>query len=486
MHAAAPLLLALTSCLHADAPPHAAPVTTQQMMRHIQVLASDEYEGRKPGTAGETKTLAYIAGQLAAAGLEPAASGRWYQPVPLVKRSASAYRATFRGEGEPVELDRSGIVLIGEQPVERLADAPVWLVGSDRSGQAGGVDLTGAIVLMLLDEQLSQGYEAQAAALWQAGAAAMVTVLGEGTPWPAISGAFRTPREQLQRGDLPRIRGAMARSAAERLIGKAQLAAAAGAGFRAVRLPIRGSIEVSTQVHAYTSYNVIGRLRGTGKTGEHVLYLGHWDHLGVCGPEGAPDRICNGAVDNASGIAMLIEVAAALSRGKRPERDLLFMATTAEEIGLLGAEHFAANPVVPLKSIVAAINIDTVAIAGRGEPVAIIGRGTTGIDPLVDEAARELGRGVDADQDANVMVRRQDGWALARTGVPTVMAGGSFADMEKLKAYLSGPYHGPGDDLSRPIELGGAAEDTDLLIALGRKLADPARYQPKRPSPPAR
>jgi Zn-dependent M28 family amino/carboxypeptidase len=172
----------------------------------------------------------------------------------------------------------------------------------------------------------------------------------------------------------------------------------------------------------------------------------------------------------------MIEIARALSRGVRPERDLLFMGTTAEESGLLGAEWFGAQPTVPLKSLVAAINIDTVAIAPAGEPVAIVGRGTTPLDPVVDATARELGRTVDADEEANAFIQRQDGYVLTRAGVPTVMVGGSFSNMGKLGAFLSGPYHKPEDDLSRPIELGGAVEDTNLLIALGRKLADPKLY----------
>jgi Zn-dependent M28 family amino/carboxypeptidase len=174
----------------------------------------------------------------------------------------------------------------------------------------------------------------------------------------------------------------------------------------------------------------------------------------------------------------MIEAARHLARAPRPERDMLFLATTAEEMGLLGAEYFGANPVVPLKSIVAAVNMDTVAITPKDEPVATIGRGTTPMDPLIEATARELGRRVDTDTEANVMIQRQDGWALARAGVPTVMVGGGFSDMKKLQAYLAGPYHKPEDDLDTPIDLSGAVEDTNLLIALGRKLADPKQYRP--------
>jgi Zn-dependent M28 family amino/carboxypeptidase len=268
----------------------------------------------------------------------------------------------------------------------------------------------------------------------------------------------------------------MPRAAALRLAGQERLAAAAQPGFRAVRLPVRATLDVSTQVRAYQSNNVIARLRGRGRSGEAVMILGHWDHLGICGAAGQADRICNGAVDNASGMAMIIETARALAKGPRPQRDILFMGTTAEEVGLLGAEYYGANPTVPPGKLVAAINIDTVAIAPAGLPVAIVGRGTTPLDPIIDQTARELGRAVDSDLEANAFIQRQDGYALTRAGVPTVMVGGSFSDLGKLGTFLSGPYHKPEDDLSRPIELGGAAEDTALTIALVRKLADPKVY----------
>jgi Zn-dependent M28 family amino/carboxypeptidase len=241
------------------------------------------------------------------------------------------------------------------------------------------------------------------------------------------------------------------------------------------RLPVRATFDVSTAINKYTSSNIIGRLRGTGRSGEAVLVLGHWDHLGICRPEGAPDRICNGAVDNASGIAMMIETARHLARGKRPVRDILFMGTTAEESGLLGAAHYAASKPA---GVVGAVNIDMVAITPRGAPVSIVGRGTTRLDPLVDATARELGRAVDTDLEANAFLQRQDGWELTKAGIPTVMVGGAFSSMATLGTFLSAGYHKPEDDLSRPIELGGAAEDAELTIALVRKLADPAIYRP--------
>ena len=472
---AAPLLLSL---LLSAQPASAQRVEAPALRRHVEILASDAYEGRKPGTAGEVKTIRYIAAQYAAIGLEPAGgNGSWYQPVRLMSRRAQSTRASFTIGRRPVELGPNDILMVSSQSVARVADAPVWFVGRGSAQQIAGANLQSAVVLMLFDPAATDT-AARQAAIRGAGAAAIISVLGDDIPWGTVGNAMRTGREELQRAGGSDLQGAMPRAAAARLIDLAQFAAADTAGFRAVRLPARVSLDVTTDVSAYTSYNVIGRLKGRGTSNESLLFLGHWDHLGICRPEGAADRICNGAVDNASGIAMLIEAARGLAAARRPDRDILFMATTAEEVGLLGAEHFVANPVVPLQSIVAAINVDTVAIAGRGEPVAIVGRGTTTLDPLVDETARELGRKVDSDIEGNGFIQRQDGWALTKAGVPAVMVGGSFSSLAKLGAFLSGPYHKPDDDLKRAVELGGAAEDTELLIALGRKLADPARYRP--------
>lgn len=440
-------------------------VSEADLQRHVAILASDEFEGRKPGTAGEAKTLDYLARQLAALGLVGgAADGGWYQPVPLVQRRPFAHRAAWSQDDQSIALGADELILVGKDPAERVADAPVWFVPA--GAVLEGNDLAGAVVLFEVDP--AAGSE-RTAALIRAGAAAAIAVYPESVPWQALSAGLAQGRDRLAATPVPEISGAMPLVAARRLAGAAER------GKAIARLPVRATLDVSTAVNAYTSHNLIARLHGSGTAGEAVLVLGHWDHLGICRPEGVADRICNGAVDNASGMAVLVETARHLARGPRPVRHILFMGTTAEEMGLLGAEHFAAARPA---GIVAAINIDTVAIAGRGEPVAIVGRGTTPLDPLVDATARALGRAVDTDLEANAFIQRQDGWALTKAGIPTVMVGGSFSNMAKLGAFLSGPYHKPEDDLSRPVELGGAAEDAELTIALVRRLADPAQYRP--------
>jgi Zn-dependent M28 family amino/carboxypeptidase len=258
-------------------------------------------------------------------------------------------------------------------------------------------------------------------------------------------------------------------------------AQAAAAGFRARPLKIEAEFDLETSINRIDSANIVGKIPGTSRPDEAVILLAHWDHLGICRPEGAADRICNGAVDNASGTAILIEVARHLAAGPKPGRTIYILATTAEEGGLMGAEAFASAPPVPRDKIIVALNLDTTAMAPAGLPVAIIGRGNhPELEAVIDDVVRGLGRKVDTDTEANVMITRQDGWAFGARGIPSKMVTGSVSDMKILQDYLAGVYHKPEDDLANLKHLGGAAEDATLHIGLVRALADPARYEAPR------
>lgn len=238
--------------------------------------------------------------------------------------------------------------------------------------------------------------------------------------------------------------------------------AAGGDWYQPVQLVPKNGPEV-------TADNVIGRIAGSDPRAGAIVVMAHWDHLGLCAAEGAADRICNGAVDNASGVALLIEIARAMARGPRLKRSLIFVATTGEEMGLLGAKAFVADPPVPLDRIAAGFNLDTSAVAPRGSPVTTIPRGTT-LDPQIEAVAAAMGRAVDRSDAADALLTRQDGWVLLQAGVPSVLMGGAYRG--GLRRFLATRYHHPDDDL-RGIELGGAAEDGDLHVALLRRLANP-------------
>jgi hypothetical protein len=479
----------------------AQPISAEALRAHIDVLAGDSFEGRQPGTTGERKTILYIAGRLQALGLEPAGpAGSWYQPVQVAVRRPGDVASVWQGPRKvpnQFALGRDELILVGRSARETLADAPVVFAGHgavipDKGiDQLAGADLEGAVVLILYESPDIAGFPAYAERVEAAaarGAAAVIGIVGKALPWPVVQRIYDSGQKRLAIQPPAPIAGAMSQSAAETLMRAAQadpavLLASPGPSFAPLPLKLRASFEVATEIETIFTHNVVGRLRGSGATGESLLYLGHWDHLGICEPDG-PDRICNGAVDNASGVAALIEIARALARRPRPKRDVLFLATTAEEMGLLGAEYFAARPVVPLGSIVAAINMDTLAVAPRGAEVAVMGRGRPALDALIDRTVAEAGRSLDPDDEAAAFVERQDGWALARAGVPAIMVGGSFADMARLRVFLAGPYHSAADNPGPNLELGGAAEDSDLMVALGRKLADPALYPHPKPASP--
>jgi len=495
LRAAAPFALILATAAAAQAVD--PPITPADMMRHIDRLASDEFQGRAPGTEGERLTTAYIVEQFQARGLEPAGdNGSWFQPVPLVERTPQRSEARWTANGRAIEFDQSEVLLIARDAIARVENAPVVFAGhgarmSDRGiDQLAGADLNGAIVFILVQGPGVPGFPPlarRALDVSQAGAAAVIAIIGPEVPWNVVRTASGRTVTRLDSVPVPGLSGVMPLAAAQRLIEAGGgdfgrlLNDQPGSSFRAVALPLRVSLEASSTINRFTSNNVVGRLRGSAGGGESLLLLGHWDHFGICRPEGAADRICNGAVDNASGIAMMIEVAGRLSRQPRPPRDILFLATTAEEVGLLGADHFAHNPVVPLPSIAAAINMDTVAIHPAGEPVAVIGRGTPPLDAVIDATVAALGRRLDTDNEVDAFVQRQDGWKLTQVGVPSIMIGGSFSNMATLNAFLEGPYHKPEDQPGGRIVLDGAAEDANLTVALVRRLADPAVYQ--RPAP---
>ena len=320
--------------------------------------------------------------------------------------------------------------------------------------------------------------------LGEAGAAAVLVVAGENLPWAQLKGALASSSITLASNATsgPGVSGFLAPTAFDTLVTRAGeksddlRAAAKSPEFAARDLNLRADLTASTSIRAFDSHNIIAKLPGAKPDGKAIVIMGHWDHLGLCRPEGAPDRICNGAVDNASGIAVMIEVAKRLGQGARPDRDIYFLATTAEESGLLGAYYFADNPVVPLGNITVALNIDTIAIAPRGAPVATIGRGSAPHDALVADVAIKLGRNLDTDGEADAFVQRQDGWAFGAKGVVSLMTGGSFSDMGLLQAFLGSDYHGPADQPGQPYPLGGAAEDADLHVALARAFGSVKRW----------
>lgn len=484
------LITAFTLLFSAFVSAAQVPPTEADLLHHIEILASDDFEGRQPGTAGEALTVSYIANQFSAAGLLPGYQGHYFQPVALINRTDDHVTLGVRGRSGAHRYDGE-IFALGNTDQVFLENLPVVFAGyalniaNDDSEASDAQRFDGQAVLLLRGQPAGTddgpSFRGLISYFRERGARAVIGIVEPDTPWDAAVLGMQFRQTYLASQSLTEAEVIISSRKADEILNGAgmSLAAlttqAADADFQPAMLDFSIDLDVSTAIDRYDGINVVARLPGSGTNGETVLFSAHHDHFGICRPDSAEDRICNGAVDNASGTAALIETARALAAGPPLQRDIIFVTTTAEEDGLLGAQAFVQASPVPLDRIVAAFNLDMIAIAPSGAPAGIIGRGMTHLDPLIDHVVREQGRASYQGLDVNAFEQRHDGWAFYQFGVPAVMVGGSFTDPELLNGFLRGRYHRYDDDVDG-IELGGALEDTLLHIALGRAFADPARY----------
>lgn len=460
-------------------------VLESQLRAHIETLASDEFEGREPGTEGEARTLRYLGKQWFDMGLVSGTNNpgsEWFAPVTLVAREPAVSVAQFNRRNQKVALAGSESLMITSGKRSLVRDAPVLFAGLGAGPPPGRHELAGRVV-MLLDVANDNGERQDG--LLKAGASAVITVLdGERT---LESVAARRQRSgyalasDALGGDLE---GFLTPEAVDRVLHGTGLtlaslkAEAAGAAFKPRLLPVNATLEATTRETTIRSHNLIGKIPGRRSDSGAVLFLSHWDHFGVCAEVPAEDLICNGAIDNASGVASLTEIARRLLRGPQPDRDIYFLATTAEELGLLGAHAFAENPPIPLSGIVAAFNIDSNALAPAGTPFGIVGEGMTALDSQIEAAARKARRKIVKGGRANDYVRRQDGWALLQHDIPAVLVSTAYGDVARVERFFDGVYHRPSDGLDGMLELGGAADDVNFLVELGRWFADLKKVPP--------
>ncbi len=449
---------------------------------HVSTLASEEFAGRRPGTEGERKTLDYLRSEFERIGLvsgtnDPA--NPWNAPVLLASVVSGDSRIELQVGRRRVELDpaqaaaftqrRRGLVELGEAVFVGFADTDI-----------PAETVRGRVAVMLAEPGLSA---ARRAKLFEAEPAAVLTIV-EGAESIEQMRAF-TAEERLVLAseggnELEAFASheAMAGALGERrwqALRETALAGRGGAGFEPALLDTRVTIEATAQRREVPSHNLIGRLPGRNPDAGAVLLLAHWDHFGTCGPDDAVDRLCNGAVDNASGLALMIELTRRLAKGKPLERDVYVLATTAEEWGLLGARAFAEEPPIPLDNFVAAFNFDTVAIGPRGSAVGFIGEGRTPLDAMIKQAIADMRRELAPRERVEPFLQRQDGWALLQRDVPAVVVSNAFGDEALLNAYLAGDYHQASDNPGA-LQLGGAIDDLLLHELLVRRLADPKQY----------
>jgi len=469
-------------------------ISEADLLRHIEILASDGFEGRKPGTVGENKTVNYIATQWAFAGLRPAGEkGSWYAPVALVERRPVSFRMDISSRRRTVAMAQDGIILRGRSRAFRQSNMPIIFAGFAGT-EPGDRSVAGKLVLlprMPSDESDEMpGFRNRKRQLIEDGAVGVITIIEDQERWPRFRRFFHRAATVLA--------GPEDHAALEGLISFDQFAAlvrqsgldaetllAGKDAISVIDLELDAEARVDTRVRRYMSHNVIGKIPGADPNRGAILFMGHWDHFGICRVEDPlqpdKDRICNGAVDNASGISLLIEAAKRLS-GEDHDRDIYFLATTAEEKGLLGARAFVRDPPVALENLIAVFNADTVALSGSGQTIAVIGMGEAGPDADIEAVAAQQGRKIDRSGKADGYLGRQDGYIFLERDIPAYMITSAFADEERLKAYIDGPYHDVSDEVNDSLLLTGAAADANFHVALGRYFASTTTYPGKATS----
>ncbi len=447
-------------------------------MRDISVLASDEFGGRRPGTLGEERTLAFITESLQRSGYVSGTNdpgNAWRAPIELIATAPATSRLAFKRGSRSIEVPEEQATAYASSRRTLIEEAEMVFVGK-LSDTVTDEDVTGKVIVMLGEPGVSPD---RRRTLFEKNPAAIITVVENEDAIANTRQAFGRERLLLASDEVSNLSAFTTQSAlADALrpeVWEDLLQQAEEDNFVPQPLDVTASLEATSIRREFTSYNVIGLLPGQVPQSGAVLLLAHWDHFGECGEEAAEDRICNGAVDNASGIAVMLELARRLAGNGPHDRDIYVLATSAEEAGLLGARAFVADPAMPLDSIVAAFNFDTVAVAPVGSPVGFIGEGRTPLDNLVLETMAQGERELGNREYAESFVRRQDGWALLEEGVPAVMLSTAFSSEIVLGPYLSSDYHRATDEIDK-VELGGAIDDLLLHEELVRRVADTSLY----------
>lgn len=467
-------------------------------------------------------TTAWLKDQFERIGLSPANDGSWFQNVPMLETTlldADDTKLDVKtATGEAAFAYRTDMIVgtLDASPGVDIRDSDVVFVGygvnapEHQWNDYAGVDVKGKTVVVLVndpgwgnqDAHLFKGraltyygrwtYKYEEAA--RQGAAACFIVHetpGAGYPWEVVVNSWSGTQYALPPGDDPAPRlaaaGWLTSAAAERLFAGAGLdfvalkRSADLPGFKATELPAKASLTFDSRIASASSDNVLGYVKGSARPDEVVVYSAHWDHFGK-DPDLEGDQIYNGAYDNATGVAALLEIAEAFAQQQPPpQRSVLFLATTLEESGLLGSRYYVTHPAFPLAKTVAAINMDALPIIGPSRDIAVISAGQSNLDDDIRAAAQSQGRTiVPDDAPEKGFFFRSDQLNFAKLGVPVLYArsgldlvdGGEAAGRKAYEDITARIYHKPSDEYDPKWDLRGTIEDVKAFHAVGRKLAD--------------
>ena len=515
---------ALSACAAPAALEGSGPVAAFDAARiaeDIRVLSDDSFEGRGIATPAEQKVIDYLSRQYAAAGFQPGGpNGQWTQDVILNRFTQSNVQAALKlGDWTLPMTQGREVALSTRRPAEHvsLKDAPLVFVGygitapernwDDFKGQ----DLRGKVLVVLVNDAdfeepalntfggKAMTYYGRWTYKYEEAArqgAAGVLIVHETAPasygWQTVANSWGVSQFDILRQNAAAervpVEGWIQRDVAVDLFRRAGLdfetlkAQARRRDFQPVPLTGAGfSTEFDVATSQVTTHNVIARLPGTTHPDETVLYTAHWDHIGMGEPDETGDRIFNGAVDNASGTAGLLELARMYGRAPRTERSIVMISFTAEESGLLGAEYYASNPVYPLARTVGGFNMDSMNVYGRVTGLGVTGYGQSDFDERLAAAIQPQGRTLMPDyENAAGTYNRSDHFPLAKRGVPMAYAGsrGDFRDepiAERQAArseYGAKRYHQAADEWSADWDYSGMIEDLTVFYDVGRALAN--------------
>ena len=510
-------------------------ITPDAMLAHIKILASDEFEGRAPGSKGEELSVNYITDQFKRIGLKPGnPNGTYVQEVPLAgiksepKMSFAVdghvtdlkypvdYVASSARLQEQIKLDNSDMVFVGYGVV-----APEYKWDDYKD-----VDVRGKTIVMLindpaipdpkdpsrLDDNMFKGramtyygrwtYKYEIAA--QKGAAAAIIIHETGPaayPYSVVRTSWSKENFELDAADknagAVQVRAWMTLDVAQKLLADSGLdfaalkKAALSREFKPVSLKAKANVEIRQTLRLFKSHNVIGKLEGSDPQlkDEFVIYTAHWDHLGRH-PEMKGDQIFNGAVDNASGVAAILQLAAAYSKlNPLPKRSSLFMSTTAEEAGLLGARYYAEHPLYPLWKTLADINIDSMNVWGKTRDVEDTSFGFSSLDDMLADATKRQDRtAIPNSRPEKGSIYRADNFEFSKVGLPSLYIGkGEHLVARATDAPLRSDefdlqdYHQVGDEVKSDWDLSGAVEDVQLLFEVGYRVANGDKWPEWKP-----
>ena len=507
---------ASTSITSSDVEKAYQSINSEQLAEHIKVLASDEFGGRAPSSKGEELTLAYLTDQFKALGFEPGNGDSFLQEVPLVSLEADSDMVlTIGGKDYQYKKD----MVMGSSRIsakQSIKDSELVFVGYGVNAPEynwndyEGLDVKGKTVVMLVNDpgfatknpdlftgdamtyygRWTYKYE-EASRQGAAGAIIIHETAPASYPWSVVENSWSGEQFGFQKEnnnmDRVAVEGWVTTDVAKELFTKAGLdfdtmkANAAKGAYHVDMGDLTASVEVNNTIKKSISYNFIATLPGSEKPNEHIIYSAHWDHLGTDKTRKG-DQIYNGAHDNATGTAGLIEVAEAFATlPEHPSRSMTFLAVTAEEQGLLGSKYYAANPVIPASQTVANINMDSLNLLGKVKDISVVGIGKSEMDSLLETAAKAQGRTVSGDpKPSSGGYYRSDHFAFANMGVPAMYAGGGSEALDeetanyrkRMSLVLRGCYHQPCDRYRDEWDLSGAVQDLQLFYQVGFDISE--------------